>query len=275
MPTSKYWVKAVINNKEYNLTDLFGLKLVEVIASSPAYSSNNIDRDGVDGEIPIIGKYKAKTLEISFKLLAADNYDYHLILQEMTDLLCGSKPYYIIHEKSPGMMYAVDSCDIKRSRTSASRADVTLIFNVYKGFSESLGTTLDMFTYDAEKWQIGQNLPNGEDLQYVFQQNSFNIYNASSFEVNPLMGHQLDIALTCEGMPTINNLTNESSISLKKQVTKSNVFLVNGVYPYLDNQRCGRDTNHGIVKLEPGWNKFEIIGATNSNVAFNFRYMYR
>ncbi|MHC9533137.1 phage tail domain-containing protein [Dellaglioa sp. L3N] len=273
--TSKYWVKAIIGGKEFNLTDLLSLDLIEVDLSSPSYSSNNISRKGIDGELPINGSYAPLKLDIKFKLKAHDNYDYHMILREANDILCGNKPYYIIHEKSPGMMYAVDSCDISRSRTSANRADVTLSFNIYKGFSESLGTMLDMFNYDAEKWQIGQNLPNGEDLQYVFQRNSFSVYNASSFEVNPLMGHQLDIALTCEGMPTIRNVTNGSSISFKKQVTKSNVLLLNGVYPYLDDKRCGRNTDHGIIKLAKGWNNIKITNANNVNIAFNFHYLYR
>lgn len=273
--TSKYWVKAIIGGKEFNLTDLLSLDLIEVDLSSPSYSNNNISRNGIDGELPINGSYAPLKLDIKFKLKAQDNYDYHMILREANDILCGNAPYYVSHEKSPGIIYAVDSCDISRSRTSANRADITLSFNVYKGFSESLGTTLDMFNYDAEEWQIGQNLPNGEDLQYVFQRNSFSIYNASSFKVNPLFGHQFDIALTCDGMPTIRNVTNGSSISLKKQVAKSNVFLSNGVYPYLDDKRCGRDTDHGIIKLEKGWNNIKITNANNINIAFNFRYMYR
>lgn len=246
------------------------------IKTAPAnYVSRDIIRDGIDGSIALDGYFSPYQLEITFVMQGSDIYDYHLFEREIREFLNVKKMYYVFHDKMPGIRFPVNGCSVSLERKYKKNAVVTITWNVYKGFSESLGTTLDMFTYDTEKWQIGQNLPNGEDLQYVFQRNSFSVYNASSFEVNPLMGHQFDIALTCDGMPTIRNVTNGSSISLKKQVAKSNIFLVNGVYPYLDNQRCGRDTNHGIVKLGPGWNKFEITGATNINVAFNFRYMYR
>ncbi|MBC1406107.1 phage tail family protein, partial [Listeria welshimeri] len=182
-------------------------------------------------------------------------------------------------EKLPARKYAVNTCDIELTRKASNLADLTLTFNCFKGFSESLYTSTVPFEYSEEAWGIGLNLPEGDNLQYVFSDEAiFNIYNPSDMRINPRF-HPLSIALTCDSVTGQNvriyNRTNGTLFELKKTIKKADVLLLDGVYPYLNDARCGIDTNHGLITLERGWNRVQIINATNTTIAFDFPFYYR
>ena len=53
-------------------------------------------------------------------------------------------------------------------------------------------------------------------------------------------------------------------------------FVIDGGYAYKDEKRCGRQTNHGILKLAPGYNTFEVWGKiSNFEIEFVFPFIYR
>ncbi|MHC5319537.1 phage tail domain-containing protein [Listeria kieliensis] len=279
MAVNPYWVSVIQNEEETFLTDRFPLRLIEVRSLLGNTKDNSTSFVGQDGEIVYPPTYEAFSLEVDFRLKAIDNYDYHLLVGELKSLLCQEAPYFVRHEKLPARKYAVDRCEISPTRKSANLADLTLTFHCFKGVSESLYTSTTAFTYEEEAWGVGLNIPEGEDIQYVFEGEAiFNVYNPSDMRINPRF-HPLSIALTCDSVTGQNvriyNRTNGTLFELKKPIKKADVLLLDGVYPYLNDARCGIDTNHGLITLERGWNRVQIINATNTTIAFDFPFYYR
>lgn len=274
-----YWVSVTQDQEEIFLTDRFPLRLIEVKTPLGKEKIKGTSFTGQDGEIVFPPTYEAFNLEMDFQLMAVDNYDYHLLIAELKSILCQNTPYFVRHEKLPSRKYAVNTCEINTTRKSANVAGITLIFNCFKGVSESLYTSTTPLTYDEAAWGVGLNLPEGEDLQYVFSNEPiFNVYNPSDMRLNPRF-HPLSIALTCDSVQGENiriyNRTNGTLFELKKQIKKKDVLLIDGVYPYLNDVRCGIDTNHGLITLERGWNRVQIINATNTTIAFDTPFFYR
>jgi hypothetical protein len=278
--SKKNWVRIIQGDTQTDLTEQFPIRVLGVRSTMPTASIPRVTHAGVDGAVTYTPSYEPFNLEVDCLLESYDNYDYHLVMNELKSLLCGQSTYYVQYEKLPARQYCVDECSIEepdKFRKDAAR--FTLKFYVFKGFSESLATSTVPLEYNEEVWGIGLNLPDGEDLQYVFSDEPiFNLYNPSDMRINPRF-HPLSIALTCDSVPGKNvriyNRTNGTLFELKKQVKKSDILLIDGVYPYLNNVRCGIDTNHGLITLERGWNRVQVINATNTTIAFDFPFYYR
>jgi hypothetical protein len=280
MPKNEGWFRIIKDTEIIELTSQYPITAREFRTTSPTASIPRIQMTGSDGAITYTPSYEPFSLEISCTLEATDNYDYHLILAELKSILCGQDIYYIQHEKLPARRYAVDECKIEEpERFRKDAANFTLSFTVFKGVSESLYTSTTPLTYDAEAWGVGLNLPQGEEVAYIFSELAiFDVYNPSDVRINPRV-HPFSIALTCESVTGANvriyNRTNGTLFEMKKPLTKSDVLHLNGVYPYLNDVRCGIDTNHGLITLERGWNRVQVINATNITIAFDFPFYYR
>jgi hypothetical protein len=258
-----------------DVADLQGLRFLGLTTSAPNLNNNYISNAGVDGNA-IVGTstFSMRTVTANFFFQGTDLYDFELACRSIWRFFYQREPYYIRSTAMPGIRYRVSPKPYDPSRINVITMTFSIEFDLISGFAESYGTTLDMFTYDSELWQVGMNLPS-EDLQYVFSGvNQFSVYNASDIKIDPFQRHQLEIALTCVGTPTIQNLTTGDVFSMTTAMSSSDTLLIDGVDPYLNNVRCGRQTNHGVITLEKGWNQFSITGCYNPVIAFNFRFLY-
>lgn len=276
---SNFWISATIEGVEKRFTDDYPFLGAEVTIENGDKKINKLDFPGHDGVITGQVFYGEFQLIIQTTLLAKDSDDYNLILGELRSLLYRENYYYVRHSKLPARQYAIDECLIEDDRLTDNSGTIKFTFNCFKGFSESLATSTVPLEYNEEVWGIGLNLPDGEDLQYVFSDEPiFNLYNPSDMRINPRF-HPLSIALTCDSKPGQNvriyNRTNGTLFELQKQVKKSDILLIDGVYPYLNDKRCGIDTNHGLITLERGWNRVQVVNAENITVAFDFPFYYR
>ncbi|MBC1470781.1 phage tail family protein [Listeria seeligeri] len=265
-----------IDGQKFSLCKKFpGVFLQEVGRQGPQMNLVSSEVSGVDGSIPGTVSFSPFVFSVQCNLQALDISDYHLAVKEIYEFLFQRESYYIWSNQMPGIRYEVYPKPFDFSRETEKVALITLEFVVFKGYAESRGTTLDPLTFETNKWQIGMNIQNAEDNTYVFMENKFRVYNASSEMINPLRRHDLDIALTAVGNLRMTNLTTGDTFQYNKALKKSDVLLISGVYPYVNDERCGRETNHGIITLAKGWNEFEINGVTNVNIAFNFPFIYR
>ncbi|AVS30192.1 TPA: phage tail family protein [Listeria monocytogenes] len=265
-----------LNGKVHSLSETFpGLSVQEVSRQSPQLSMETAEIAGTDGVIPGMTQFKPFIFSAKCNLQAHDIPDYHLAVREIYEFLFQRDSYYIWSDQMPGIRYEVHPKPVDFSRESDRVGLLTIEFDVFKGYAESRGTSLDPMTFEVDLWQMGMNLSNRDDLFYIFKENTFRVYNAGSDRVNPLMRHELDIAMTANGTPTIHNLTTGESFEYQKELRKTDVLLLNNIYPLVNNRRVGKDTNHGIITLEKGWNDFEIKGVTDVTIAFNFPFIYR
>ncbi|WP_239255431.1 phage tail domain-containing protein [Listeria ilorinensis] len=269
------WVHIDRTDRTFYLENIQGLYFLDQTLEDPTVSNAGIQLQGVDGLLPIKNTYAPLALKLRFFYEGKDVADNQLMMKDLRNIFHCEEPYIVRHSEMPGLRYLVSNCLIEQEAQSLYDYVFTITCNVYKGYTESFGTTLNPLTFEEEKWQVGLDLPVGEDLPYVFTSKSFKVYNASSIKVNPVLRHQLEVAMTCEGTPRITNRTTSDTFEYKKSLKKADTLYIQGVYPFVNNQHAGVNTNHGVITLAPGWNEFEITGADNINIAFNFRFIYR
>ena len=258
-----------------DVDDLHGLHFLDLVVSAPQLTGNYLTNPGLDGETELApGVFGPRTISANFYFEGADLTDFELAARAIWSYFFERYQYYIRSTQNPGIRYKVRPKPYDPTMLNYAEMTFTLGFDLPSGFGESLGITLDMFSYDSELWQVGQNLPSDKDLQYVFTGSDFQIYNASDIDIDPRQHHELQIALTCSGTPKITNQTTGDTFQMTQSVLKSDVLLIDGAYPYLNNQRCGRQTNHGIITLSKGWNSIHIDNASNIDISFLFLFLY-
>lgn len=263
-----------LNGDKTAITEINGCLLLTINDPGPQPVTAYAQNEGLDGQEDGATTFGLRVIQANFSLKGVDKVDYTLATQEVWRKLFSRDPFYISWSRMPGMRYLVHTRPFQFTKLNAWTASFTVEFEAFRGLRESIGTTLDPFNYDSELWQLGQNLPSEDDLQYIFTSSRFNIYNASDVAIDPEKKHLLQIALTCDGTPTIINHTNESKIAFNQFVSKSDVILIDGIYPYINSVHAGRKTDHGVLRLEKGMNDIEILGASNILISWLLRYLF-
>ncbi|WP_010051794.1 phage tail family protein [Carnobacterium maltaromaticum] len=242
---------------------------------SPQPENRYAENQSISGSIPIDTIYHKKPIVCTFGLLAKTKYQFKLIEREFQDIFYQESEYYIWFSDMPGIRYLVKPQAYDMNRMLVNMSSIELTFEAFEGYGESRGTTQELFEYKTEKWQLGMNIPHGEGLVYTANEKKFKIYNASNLVIDPRKRHMLDIQIKGVGTPTLKNLTTGDLFSLNPFIEKKDELILSGVYPMLNKNHCGRQTNHGLITLEKGWNEFEIDGIVDFEVSFNFRFLYK
>ncbi len=266
----------IINGEQIALTealpDVEVLEFYKPVASQEGVYSTVEGQGGKQSHGTILND---NVCWVDLAVNAENMYYHHLVVEELDCLVFQDEAYYIWSTSYPGRRFPVIPKPFERDRQSDKVAKIRIEFDMYKGYSESRGTTLDSYTYDTELWQIGMGLPNSMDLKYIYTDREFEIYNAGNVSVDPEKLHELSIALSCIGAPLIQNLTTNTQFQYKAVLDKSDVLLLDGVHAYLNDDSCGRFTDWGFLKLKQGTNKIRISGASDITIAFSFRYLYK
>ena len=149
-------------------------------------------------------------------------------------------------------------------------------FDVPSGFRQSIKNSDELTGTD---YQFGMNETNNDDLhgeiKYEFNSGTFWVYNDSDVLIDPYKNrHELTITLKCDGKPTIKNDTTDTSITINQNIKNTDTFMLKGVDSFLNNDAWGINTDMGYITLAPGWNKFEVSGASNIDIKFSFPFLY-
>ncbi|WP_182101819.1 phage tail family protein [Niallia taxi] len=265
------------NGIRQSLEEVLGCRFLELIVSSPQPSTNYQQQSGLDGQLDGYTTYGPKTVTANFFLKSTDIEEYQLLIRDVWQFFYSREAYYISSSDMLGIRYLVHPKPMDFTRVNPVAATFPIEFEVFKGYGESWATTLNDFTFEEEKWQIGMNLPLAEDVNYIFaNQRNFDVYNASDIVINPLLRHELSIAISGIGssVKLVNKSTNDV-FQYNKSMKQGDVLVLTGVYPLMNNEHCGRDTNHGIITLAPLiYNEFELTGLRNSKISFDFPFLY-
>lgn len=269
-------VLAVFKDGEVSLVEKFKLRLIEIIPPTIVTNENTRTINGLDGVVPSSNTFAPMKIAFKLRLNAQDNFDYHLTIQSIKSFLNRRGVYYVKHDKLPYIQYATTSCDVSIARSSSFTGEVTLTFNVFKGCGESVLTTSQIHD-EPGKWAIGGNLTTSDELKYKHSKNKFVISNLSDDVIDPLMRHSMKITFTgnVSTQLTISNKTTENMFIYKGSLAKNKELVIDGVFPMLGGTHVGSRTNHEIITLATGDNDFEVSGATDFTVAFDFNFLYR
>ena len=271
-------VRIFNDNLNIQLTDIPKLRYLDYEEEGVEVNPNTAEIKGTDGVLKGPTTFGPFNLVLNFSYKDDDIQGYNLMKQKLRGLLFRREPYFIWHSDAPGKKYAV-YCE------ENAIEDLTSVFGtfaiklvVYKGYSESLRDTNDIELLQ-ENVQFEQGLELAEKLKYSHKAKSFKIYNGSTDVIDPLMRHKLIVTLSAEAPNgfKIRNKTTKDVFEYKKKLKKSQAFVLNGVYPYVDKKRVGVDTNYSYITLAPGENNITIEGdgVEQVDVEFIFNFIFR
>lgn len=278
---SKKWVKIITKEGTFNLTENVGLTYLDFEEEDVETATNLQEIKGVDGAIAGANTFAPFKLILRFAYVGADIKDYHLFKSKLRGFLYRRTPFYVVHSDMPGKKYAVITNSIEYENIFGKNGEIEVSFNVYKGYSESLYET-DAFSLSNGNFQFESGVLPDNNTAYRFNREMFEVLNGSNDTIDPRHRHDLKIVVkmtTDKGFKLVNKTTGDifeykSDLDVNRQIT------IDGGYPYIQHSdervRCGRLTNHGIITLEPGINKFEVWGNfKNLDIQFIFPFIYR
>ncbi|MGG6437372.1 phage tail family protein [Saccharococcus caldoxylosilyticus] len=255
-------------------TEEYGIKLLTHSISSPSVRVVTEEIEGRDGYIEIDTTYDGRKIRASFFMHAADRQDFPLLRNEVFRIFATKELFYF-HEPDQKRRWLVRSNGFDIEKYPPRIGTFEIEFSSPLPYAESVGTTLDPFTFDAELWQIGQGLLESDDLIYTHTTTSFRIYNAGDIDIDPRV---LPLKIEFTGASTnltITNQTTGDTWQYTGTTTASDTITLDGVRSLKNGASIFGQTNRKLITLKSGWNDFTITGATGAfSISFDFRFYY-
>ena len=243
-------------------------------------TNNYTDLSGIDGSLYNFSSYGKSTTNAKFLLEFGDIYDFKLARHDIYKFFLQKKLYRVRSHEYPAKVQYVRpvNFDLNIDQDGAKYSTFTIPFENPSGYMYSLYPCNLLYTYDVGGWQIGMNLPNGQDLDYRFQNlTKFKMYNASDIEIDPyFQRHELKLIIKHVGKDpfTITNLTTNTSFKFTGTMNEGDTLIVDGVNAYLNNNLVDDLTTYTYLTLAPGWNDFSVDGALDLDITFNYHFIY-
>lgn len=261
-----------LDGTEYDFSQYGKVIDFQVHAPSPKHTTDEVE--GRNGFVDMGTTYEGRSLSGSFQFYAVDGYDYALQRNEIFKMFYSREPFYLIDTREPAKRWLV-KCDssFNPEQLTAKAGEMDISFISASPFSESIGTTLDPFTFDAELWQIGQGLTT-EDVQYIHHVTSFSIYNAG-LPINP---RNTPLKIKYSGPSAnlkIKNTTTGTEWAYMGDSNEGDIILLDGIRSTKNGLSIFRDSNKKLITLDTGWNDFVLTGTSGAfEISFEHRFYY-
>lgn len=245
--------------------------------SDPVMTNTYTTDSGVDGNVYSYSQITNNTVNARFTLYFSDYYDYKLKKHELARFFMQKGLYRIRTDAEPGVVKFVRAGNFTIETPQMTLyKDFTIPFENPSGVKWSLAYSDQLMNYDQNLWQVGMNLPNGQDLQYHFvNQHRFQIYNASDIDIDPRQRYPLQIAITgINGNFDMINETTGDEVIYSGGLEASDTLLLDNVSVYKNGKLANGDTNLAWFRLKKGWNTFKIFGYNPVDIRFHFRFVY-
>lgn len=271
-----------LDGKEYNF-DEADIRTLDFIVSSPVANNFFKSLDGMNGVIDYGTTFGEREITGYFLAKSSDIPTFSLLRDEIFSYLSTGQPFYLIESRMGGKQWLVkvkDSYDIPQ-KGFLGKFDVKFV--VMSGFAESILTTQDIQKnglVNSGDWSFGMGLESVDDSELVYTHtgNSFKVFNAGNVEVHPFEAFlKIEIKNVTGSSQKFSliNRTNGSRLVINKAVASSEVWIIDGPVIKRNSLMAASDTSKEFISLVPGWNTFEITGATSATVSFDFKFLYR
>lgn len=271
-------VKLITNDKTISLTDFDNFMYLDYVENDVQINTNTTEINGVDGVLTGASTFAPFELELRFMFSGVDIHDYHLFKHKLRQIIYQREPYYVWHSDMPGKKYAVLPSTTEIEDLYSRNGEISITFSVFKGYSESLRDT-DNFSSSSGEWQFESGLLTDDEIKYTHNKTNFKIYNGSTDTINPLLRHRFKMVVNIDAPKgfKIANKTTGDVFEYKRGIKSNQTLTINGVHPFINNQRVGINTNWQWLTLDEGFNNIEIIGENIGNVQTQwvFPFIYR
>jgi hypothetical protein len=262
-----------------------GVKPLDIFISSISKERFSDKNEGANGVVNKGFTYGTRDIQLYLLLKSYDTRDYRLLRNAVYAMFQEEDEIYISEEYEKGKRYlvTVDERYIPERRTRRSAEAKINCSIAHLPFAESIGTTQDIqisgINSDDPLWGFGMGLiddPNS--LIYTHTTKQFSIYNAGNVPIHPF---EQDLKITISQVVgsteylELKNLTNGTAFRVNEGVTNSKTIIIDGPEITSNGLQYTRMTNKGFIELEPGWNEFQLSGATSAKVEFDFPFYYK
>ena len=241
-------------------------------------TNNYSDSSGSDGSVFNYATFDKSEVNANFILHFYDYYDFKLAQHDIYKLFMNKELIRIRTNAEPAIVKFVraGNFEIKPWRDGAKDAMFTIPFENPSGYKYSYLTSDNPYLYSTEGWQIGMNLPNGQDLHYHFTTPNMRVYNASDIAIDPYyQRHELKIITKFKGNSLkLVNKTNNAKWEYKAKSDGKESIVLDKINTFTDGSPTSYNTDFGNIVLEPGWNNIVATGATTLDVTFSFPFIY-
>src|SRR5690606_8833695 len=242
----------------YNMKDI-GVIVNRLVIESPSPIHHRERIEGVDGYIDLGTEYGGRNILADCTLIAVDLLDYALARDEVFRIFDSKQPFYLLPDESPGKRILVKYDSPYSMARVADIGEFSISFASNSAYFESIGTTLDPKTFDAEVWQVGQGLT-VDETKYTHTDIAFQIYNVGDVTINP---RSLPLVITFKGASTngvrILNSTTGDEWEYLKATTAEDIIKIDGVRTLKNGESVFADTNRKLITLKPGRNDFYVF----------------
>lgn len=248
------------------------------LETSPVLTNTYQQNSGTDGSLFSNTVIAQSTINAKFVLYTIGYYDLQLARHDIYKLFAGKDLFRIRTDANPAKVAFVraGSFDIAPASDGSFQALITIPFDNPSGYFYSLLTSENLMTYEANGWQYGMNLPNGQDLNYKYNnQTHFSIYNASDVTIDPyFQKHQLQIIIKHNGGSFyLENKTTGDYYTYNGSMNSNDTLLIDGINTYKNQAIADNDTNYSYLTLKQGYNEIKT-NATDLDITFSFPFLY-
>lgn len=241
--------------------------------------TNTYAQDAVtDGQAYSYSQIGMNTINSRFFLKYSDWYDYKMKKHEIARFFMQKGLYRIRTDAEPGIVKFVraGNFEIKNPEDRSHIVQFTIPWENPSGVKWSFAYSDELMEYSKDLWQVGMNLPNGQDLQYHYvNTHNFDIYNASDIDLDPREKYPVEIILTgFHGKFDMVNETTGDEIVYTDPLNPEDTLVWDGLNVYKNGKLDNGATNLAWIRLKRGWNHFKIYGYDNVDIRFHFRFVY-
>lgn len=257
----------------YDLED-YGIKTIDFypMAPTPEVAAESVE--GRHGWVDAGAVYDGRELRGEF-VLKTDGYEFVYLRNKIFKIFKSLEPFYIIDLREAGKRWLVRANQYHIQQIFDARGEFEIDFTSSRAFSESVGTTLTPFTFDAGVWAAGMGLIYDNEMVYEHTTDKFKIFNAGDAPIDPVEDELIiKFVGASDGLRIVNRTTGEA-FEYYRKTNANDVLELNGVQTLLNGINVLGNSNMELITLAEGFNHFEIIGANDRKaITFEFRFKY-
>ena len=258
----------------YDVQDLFGVHCYDwdVAQANPIDNFQKINTR--DGQHLTSSNFDSRDINSTWMVDGENETEFRMLYSELHNFFMTRSGFWIVFGNEPTFKYRVKTKVFAPTYFNEHQASLIITFNNYTGMRESVGTSLEIFDKNKNFFSYGMGIPN-KDISFESKEKKFSIYNPSSVAIDPLVQHHvLKIHIRGSGSPTLINKTTVESFSYNRVLTPTDELILDGVNPIINGKNDGINSDHGTITLAKGNNDFEISGLSNSDISFEFYFIY-
>jgi hypothetical protein len=218
-----------------------------------------------------------------FMLVEETKYNLALLKTNVLRLFDSKNPFSIIDEDNTGRRWKdlrlSDRITFEDKGPSVSIATIPMV--TFMPYAFSIGSLTDPFTIESELWQFSQNIPledtdgNLIDFSYEHTETEFSIWNIGDAIIDPRF---LDLMITYKGASSVLTIMNETTGDewhYDGDSGPDDNIVLDGVFSRKNGVSIFGSTNHNLITLAPGENKFKLTGTNGEfDISFGFPFLY-